>query len=269
MRYCARMNHNDSHVLNKRIRLKQPEDGFRTGLDAVLLAAACPARSGESLLDLGCGVGAAGLCVLARIKGASLSGIDIQSDHIELARENAQINSFEASFQEGDIKDFSILPSPRKRGSSAYASQDPRFRGEDRMALFDHIICNPPYQDAGEHTASPSPAKATAHTHPDDTTLLDWIKAAHRNVKPAGSLTMIHRADKTDKILQAMENRFGAVEIIPLWPKAGAPAKRVIIRALRDRKTPATLHPGLVLHMDNGDYTPAAESILRDAQPIV
>ena len=229
----------DAYVLNKRVRLKQPADGFRTGLDAVMLAAACPAKSGESVLDLGCGVGAAGLCVLTRVPGCTLTGIDIQGDHIDLARENAALNDIEGTeFQNGDIRDL-------------------------KNGRFDHVICNPPYQDSGEHTASPFTAKATAHTHDEDTGLMDWIRSAHRNVKPAGSFTLIHRADKVDQILAGMNEKFGGVTIIPLWPKAGSAAKRVIIWGLRDRKSPTHIHPGIVLHQDSGEYTAAAETILR------
>lgn len=230
------------YVLNKRVRLLQPADGFRTSLDSVMLAAACPAQKGETILDLGCGVGGAGFCVLTRVADTKLTGIDIQADHIELAAKNAALNDMEdrAMFLCADVRGF-------KEGS------------------FDHAICNPPYLDAGTHTPSPSQQKATAHGHKDaDISVKDWIDCAAARLKQGGSLTMIHRADMADKIIQGMNGRFGAVEIIPLWPRAGVAAKRVIIRALKDRKSPALLHAGIILHEADGGYTKEADAVLRE-----
>ena len=231
------MSKNIIHVLNKTLALKQPPEGFRTSIDAVLLAAACPIKEGQALLDLGCGIGTAGLCAVRRVKNIKLTGIDIQADHIEIAKENAARNELEATFKNADIATY-----------------------EAERA--DHIICNPPFLAPGTHTASPSEAKATAK---GNTNLADWIKSAHRNLKSKGSFTIIHRADHTDQIIREMGKKFGQIEIIPLWPKRGAPAKRVIIRALKDSKSPSILHPGLILHKENGDYTDEAENILRKA----
>jgi len=235
------------HVLDRRVRLLQPYDGFRTSLDSVMLAAACPAQSGDHILDMGCGVGGAGFCVLTRVADTKLTGVDIQADHIDLARQNIDLNKMHgrAEFIISDIVDISA------------------------PNMFDHVICNPPYMEAGAHTVSPSQKKAVAHGHHNETSLNNWLDAGFRALKSGGSLTMIHRADKTDKIILGLKNRFGAVEIIPLWPRAGENAKRVIIRAVKDRKTPAILHAGIILHMADGGYTPAVDAILRDMQPIV
>lgn len=235
------------HVLDKRVQLRQPPGGFITSIDAVLLASACPAKPGDHILDLGCGVGSAGLCALMRLPGTKLTGIDIQGDHIDLARENAKLNnlSARAAFQTSDIR--------------AYEG-----------GRFDHVICNPPYLESGHHSPSPKQkrAKALGHTH-DDIGLKDWLDAAHRHLKSGGSFCMIHRADRLDKIILGLGKRFGAIEIIPLWPKSGAASKRVIIRTIKDRKTPATLHSGLILHKKDGGYTRAAENILRRMQPLL
>ena len=233
-------------LLNNNIELLHPVDGLKPGLDAVMLAAACPAESGDNILDLGCGIGSAGFCVLKRIENTKLTGIDIQAEVIEFAYKNAPFNDMEerVDFKCIDIRDFEDL-------------------------AFDHVICNPPFMDAGEHTPSPSPAKATAIGFgEDDMDLKDWIDCAFRSLTGQGSLTIIHRADQVDEIIKAMGKRFGAVEIIPLWPKAGKEAKRVIVRAYKHRQSPATIHPGIVLHQDNGDYTEEAENILRNIAPI-
>lgn len=235
------------HVLDHKVRLLQPEKGFRTSLDSVFLAAGCPAVSAERVLDMGSGVGGAAFCLLWRVKGIHVTGVEIQQSHAELARHNIILNNQEghAEFVVSDIADY------------------------HSVAPYDHVICNPPYLEAGTYTPSSSEERAMALGHEGrETTLKDWVDAGFRNVKSGGSLTIIHRADMTDKIILALGKRFGAVEIIPLYPKAGQEAKRVIVRAVKDRKTPARLHAGLILHEENGVYTERADAILRDGAAI-
>ena len=232
---------NPISVLNGALQLHQIEGGFKTSIDAVLLAAACPAQGGDHILDLGCGVGSAGLCVLSRINDTRLTGLDIQSDHIDAAHKNASLNS---------ISERSVFKCIDIRNN------------ED--SGFDHVICNPPYEDAGAHLVSPNAKNATARGHLDkDITLEDWVKCAFAAVKSGGSFTIIHKAAKTQAIIRALGKSFGATEIIPLWPKAGKEAKRVIIRTIKHRKSPSRLHAGLVLHNGDGTYTDAANAILR------
>lgn len=235
------MPENSIYVLNKRVQLLQTAAGFRTSIDSVLLAAACGAKAGDHILDLGCGVGSAGFCVLWRVPDTQLTGVEIQAESYDLAVQNAALNDMvdRCEFVLSDIRAY------RGRG-------------------FHHVICNPPYLEAGTHLISPSESLARARGHGDDeTTLQDWVDMAYKALKQDGSFTMIHRADHADKIVQALGKRFGAVELIPLWPRAGVKAKRVIIRAIKGRKSGAALNPGLVLHQENGDYTAEADAVLR------
>jgi len=231
-------------VLDKRVKLLQPENGFRTSIDSVLLAASSKAGEGETLLDMGCGVGSAGLCALYCEPSLHLTGIDIQTDHIDLATQNAALNGMmeRAEFITADMREYKFEKS------------------------YHHIICNPPYLETGAHLRSPSDAKATAMGHAGDIALKDWVANAYRLLKPQGSLSMVHEAGSVDRILQAMEGHFGAVEIIPLWPKAARPAKRVIVRAVKGRKSPAIIHQGITLHQSDGGYTIEANKILRDGE---
>lgn len=234
-------------VLNKRVRLLQPPKGFRTSLDSVMLAAACPAKAIDHVLDMGAGVGGASFCLWKRVT-CHVTGIELQPEYATLAQQNIALNDAtnKAMFIQSDIREYNA------------------------ETLFDHVMCNPPYFEAGGHTVSPDALRAHALGHQDsEMTMRDWIDAGFRNLKSSGSLTMIHQASMTDDIIQALGRRFGAVEIIPLWPHAGEAAKRVIIRARKDRQTPCTLHPGLILHKPEGGYTPETEEILRDMHALM
>jgi tRNA1(Val) A37 N6-methylase TrmN6 len=267
---------NEISLLGKRVRLRQPEQGFRPGLDSVMLAAACPARPKDNILDLGCGVGSAGFCVLARVEDTVLTGVDCISDYIDCAKDNAVLNDMKdrADFFCRDIRDiqhsqtdFSSDKEQETPRSKAYASDDVTQNEGQSGRLFDHVICNPPFMDDGAHTRSPDTIRAAANGH-RGTKLEDWIKCAFNNLKSSGSLTLIHRADMIDDIILTLGKSFGATEIIPLWPKEDVPAKRVIVRTLKHRKSPASIKPGIVLHEENGDYTQRADTILRAAESL-
>ena len=239
-------------VLGQKVRLLQPaEGGFRTSLDSVMLAAACPAEDGDHVLDMGCGVGGASFCLLYRVPTAKLTGIEWEQTYLDLAVQNASLNNVtdRANFIQSDIRDYTVAGKP----------------------IYDHVMVNPPFSEAGEHLVSPDPIKAKALGHQDvDLTLDDWVKAAHRLVKSKGSFTIIYPTAGVDRVIRAMGKMFGAIEIIPFWPRVGVDSKRVIIRARKDRQTPSVIKAGLVLHNDDGDgYTAAAEVVLREAHPLV
>lgn len=230
-------------LLGGRLRLFQPRDGYRAAIDPVLLAAAVEARAGDRVLDLGCGVGAAALCLSMRVPGVAVVGLELQPDLAQLARRNLAVNGLgdRLSILEGD------LASPP---------------GELEAASFDHAMMNPPFAEEGHGPPPPHAGKAKAHVE-GEADLAAWIKAALRFLKPKGRLVLIHRADRLDDILAALAGKFGAVEIIPLWPGGDKPAKRVLVRARKGVRTPLALKPGMVLHEPGGRYSEAADRILR------
>ena len=239
---CESMN--EVYVLDKSVRLLQPENGFKSAIDAVLLAAACPVKSGQRLLDLGCGVGTVGFCVLERIK-VHVTAVDIEPAFIELGNKNNELNNKSIEFINEDIRNFS----PEQ--------------------CFDHAVCNPPFLESGTYVTSPKEKVAVARGHQDtDLSIHDWINAGAKNLLQGGSLTLIHRADALDRILVSMDQRFGDIEIIPFWPKEGSAAKRIIVRAKKGRKSPLKILPGITLHDAGGDYTNAAQAILREKAAI-
>ncbi|MCV6601886.1 MAG: methyltransferase, partial [Cohaesibacter sp.] len=203
------------------------------------LASAVPAENGQEIVELGCGTGAAALCLLNRCKDVHVVGIERNPDHVYLANQSSGLNHFSArlSVLEADVQAFHLFP-------------------EDAL-LADGVMINPPYFQGGN--TSQDRGRAAAN-HEDHVVLADWIGAASHCLKPKGHLTIIHAADRLADILQALGKGFGAIEVIPLWPKQGRDAKRVIVRAMKGRKTPLQMRAGLVLHHDDGSYTNAANA---------
>ncbi len=239
----------DDGLLDGRVRLRQPKGGYRAAIDPVFLAAAVPAESGESLLDLGCGAGAAALCLLARVPGTRVTGLDIQAELVRLAGENGRANGWGARFLPltGDV----ARPPPRLAPGS-----------------FHHLLCNPPQLVAARAQPAADPARELANRE-GAARLGDWVATALAMVRPKGTVTFIHRADRLDDLLAAFSGRAGALVVFPLWPGAGKPAKRVILRARKDAAAALRLSPGLVLHQADGSFTPAAEAILREGKGLV
>jgi len=235
-------------VLGGRVTLHQPAVGYRVAIDPILLAAACPAEPGETVVDLGCGVGTAALCLARRVADVQCIGIDLQRELVELANRNALENSLadRAHFVAGDILDR-FLP--------IYAK------------LSDHVIVNPPYLKRGAATPSGNPAKAIANME-GDADLAAWVAAAGKAVRPGGTITFIHRADRLPELLALLGGRCGGITILPLHPKAGAAARRVIVTGRLDQRLPAILLPGLVVHEADGSFSALLDRVLRDGAPL-
>jgi tRNA1(Val) A37 N6-methylase TrmN6 len=231
-------------VLGGRVILHQPALGYRAAIDPILLAAACPAERGESVIDLGCGVGTAALCLARRVPDVRCTGIDLQPELAALATRNAKENKLDdrVRFIAGDILDRTL---------PIYA------------APADHVIVNPPYLKRGTATPSGNPVKALANIE-GDADLAAWVAAAAKAVRPGGSITFIHRADRLPELLVLMGTRCGGLVVLPVHPKAGAAAHRVLVAGRLDQRLPAMLLPGLVLHEADGSFAPPLQRILRD-----
>jgi tRNA1(Val) A37 N6-methylase TrmN6 len=229
-------------LLDRRITLEQPKDGFRVAVDTVLLAAAVPAKAGERAGDFGCGVGGAMLCLGARVPGVAVTGIEIQDELVMLARNNIARNKIpKCNLIQGDVT---------------------RLTDEE---VYDHVMMNPPYHDEARHDVSSDAGKRIANTEKDGDLAL-WIGAAKRALKKMGTLTVIHRADRGEEILGHLGTVFGKMAILPVFPKAGTAPKRIIIRAYKDAQCGVVESPGLILHKDGGGYTDEAEAVLRHMQ---
>lgn len=238
----------DDAFLGGRLQVLQPRRGFRSGIDAVLLAAACPARAGERVLDVGTGAGVAALCLARRVEGVAVTGIEIQPELCALAGANAERNGLAhaVAVVEADVR----APSRALRAAGVA-------RGR-----FDHVIANPPFYEQGRARPAGDPGKARASMlGPED--LERWVRFMVSMARPGGTATLVHRADALPRILALLERRAGAVTVLPVHPRAGEPAGRVLVTGRTGSRAPFALLPGLVLHGDGEAFTPAAEAVLR------
>ena len=235
----------ETTLLRGQVKLLQPREGFHASMDTVLLAAACKVKEGQSLLDVGCGVGSAGLCVALKNKSIYLNGIDIYQENIDLARENGVLNNIAemCRFECNSLVHDAVF--------------------EDNF--FDVAITNPPYQAGGKHSPSPHEQKSLAHGEDGSgVTLKEWCKYLHKKIKQGGSMVMVHRADRLDEIIRALTERrwFGSLVIMPVHSRIGEPAKRVLVSARKERYVPIVIKPALVMHEADGSYTVEAAAIL-------
>lgn len=237
-------------LLDGRVRLHQPQAGYRAAIDPVLLAAFTAAEAGERVLDVGTGTGAAALCLAVRVPGAMVVGLEKRAEAAEFARRNAALNGVDGrvSVLEGDL----LAPPPGLVPGT-----------------FDRVMMNPPYLRAGAASVPPDAWKAAANVE-GEAGLTDWVRFAAAMLKPRGTLTMVHRADRVDEILAALHGaRFGSLTLVPLWPKAGEEARRLLLAARKGGRSPARFTAGLVLHGPDGAYSARAQRILRDMEPLI
>jgi len=231
----------EDHILGGRVSLRQPAKGYRAGVDAALLAAACDAQPGARVIEPGCGVGAVMLAAAARRPGVAFVGLERDAGALALARHNIDANGV-ADRVEALAGEVAERPS----GGAAFAA----------------ALCNPPFFDDPSRLRAPHPAKAGAWMADDG--LDAWASFLLKAVREGGTLTLIHRADRLADLLGLLQPKAGSIQIRPVHPFADAAASRVLVRAVKTGKAPLKLLPPLVLHERGGaKHTAEAEAILR------
>jgi len=237
----------DDAVLGGRVRLKQPQRGHRVGHDAILLAAAVAAAPGEHIVDLGAGVGAAGLALAARLDGVAITLVEVDADLAALAAENARRN--------GVADRVRVIALDVSAPARAYVAAGLK------PATAAGVMMNPPFNDPRRHNVSPDPRRRLAHAAAPP--LAVWVKSAARLLRPHGILTLIWRADGLPEVLSALAAGFGAVTLLPVHPRPDAAAIRILVRAEKGSRAPLAVLPGLCLNDATGKPTRATEAILR------
>ena len=238
----------DDAALGGRLRLRQPARGHRFGHDAILLAAACPARDGETGVDLGAGVGAAGLALAQRVTGLTVHLVEIDAELARLAAENAERNGLAGRVR---VHALDVGARPADFSGAGLNAQ-----------TVDRVLMNPPFYRAGHAQASPDARRRAAHVAAPGA-LATWLGTAARLLRPGGTLVLIHHADGLAEVLGLLEPAFGSVAVQPVHPKPGAAAIRVLVRAVSASRAPLAVLPGLILNGPDGRPTAEAQAVLR------
>lgn len=240
-------NFTNDYLLNKKVRILQPVDGYRASSDAVLLASLIEnIKLSDTILDVGSGTGAVSLCLAYRFPENHITGLEIQPQLADLAKQSADINNFaNLVYYQADIRQKKLPVSP---------------------CFFNHVITNPPYSE--HDRPSPNLSKALAHNH-TDFTLNEWLKFCLKMLKPFGKIYLINRVEAIDEILNTFSKRAGGIKIIPVYSKPGQQAKRILISAQKDSKAPTVICPPFYMYNSDGTYTRAADEILRKGKSLI
>ena len=231
--------------LGGRLHLYQPKRGYRAGIDPVLLAASVPAKAGQSVLDLGCGVGTAALCLGVRVPGLDLHGVERDQDYAALA----ELNGLTVT-----QADLASLPKELLQRS------------------FDHVLANPPFFDRNASTKAESHLREAAHG--EETPLADWVDAAARRAGPRGMIHFIHRMSRLPELMSLVAPRLGGVTVLPIQTRSTKEAKLFILHAQKDARADFKLLPPLILHdgpvhvADGESYTSEINEVLRNGSAL-
>lgn len=233
-------------LLGGRFEVEQPAKGYRIAVDTLLLASAVPAKTGQSVCELGCGVGGVMLALATRLKDISITGLEFQVPMAALCESNIRRNDFQDRLRvvAGDVV---TLP-------------------QEFIGAFDHVMMNPPYHDHKSHTVSAIIAKRLAHAESDDADLGVWLAQSAQCLKQDGMMSLIHRGDRLDEIIENTQKHFGRVLVKPIVSKQNAPAKRVIVRGIKEKGGDVTILPPFMLYGPDGRYSQAGEDVLRECQ---
>ena len=238
--------------LGGKIFLYQPIDGYRANTDSILLASAVEARAGQSILELGCGVGTVVFSLMARVPELKVVGVELQKRYAELATINAEYNNFKVTILECDLIS---IPSGFKNKK------------------YDYVIFNPPFYDAGGSMKLARDDKDIAKRE-QKISLDDWLDVALKRCSMNGHIVLIHQVERLGQILKRLDGNVGDIKILPISSFKGKNANRVIVKGKKGSSAPMQLLPPLFMHeICNGhksraSYTHEVESILRDGQPI-
>lgn len=231
--------------LGGKLSIRQPQKGFRAGLDSVLLGASVP-MGARQMLDLGAGAGVAALTALTHDNNLSAVLVENNAEMARLAAENILANGFS---QRAGILEISATATGAERKALGLST--------DR---FDVVIANPPFFEAG--TQAPDPARAAArHT---DGEISAWVRTAVSCAHARGEVIFIHLAQVLPQLLAAFDARMGGVSVLPIASRPGQPAGRVLVRGRKGSRAPMRLLGPLVVHGTSGNgFAEPVGAILR------
>ena len=240
------------HFLGHKLKICQPKTGYRAGVDPVLLAASIPAEANQSVLELGCGVGIASLCLKTRVRNVKVTGVEIQEKYAKIARLNSQFNNLQLEILNCDIANLPI---------------------KEKNQVFDHVVLNPPFNtDLKDYEAVNIEKRLSKIENKPN--LSGWLDIAISRCKPRGELVLIHRAERLPEILNSLSSRVGDIKVLPLASFKNQKAKRILIKGCKGSNGPLVLLPPLIMHKKVGSfrfetyYSKKMEKVLRKGKAL-
>jgi len=233
--------------LGGKLHLWQPRKGYRAGVDPVLLAASVPAVAGQTILELGCGVGAASLCLATRVPDLRLIGIELQTEYATLAQRNVAALGCNMQVVVADLR---TLPA------------------DVRQVQADQVIMNPPYYNRALGTQATDKGRDTALG--GNTALADWLTVGISRLRPKGLMSLIQRIERLPEVIAALDERVGSVIVQPISARAGSDPHLFILRAKHSGRGPFRLNAPIAMHLgdahdgDRDSYTDPINDVLRN-----
>lgn len=209
--------------------------GHRAGMDAMLLAALVADDRPIKVADLGAGAGAAGLAVASRLAKADVVLFERSAEMADYARRSIELPDNAHMAGRVSVVEADVTLTARARNDAGLIDES-----------FDHVIMNPPFNDAGDRR-TPDALKAEAHAMTDDL-FESWIRTAGAIMIPGGQLSLIARPQSIAEIIDACGRRFGGIEITAIHPREGENAVRILVTAIKGSRARLSLRAPLIMH---------------------
>ena len=207
---------------------------FCFGIDAVLLANFARIKSGAKVLDLGTGTGVIPILLTAKEKGRDWTGLEIQSDMVEMARRSTELNdiSERCHIIEGDIKNYKQLFEP---------------------SSFEAVTCNPPYMKQSSGLVNPSDNLHISR-HEVLVSLEEVIAAASYVLKSSGTFSMVHRPYRLVEIMTLMRKyHLEPKKLQMVQPSVGKEPNLILIEGVKGGGPELRVLPTFYVYDENGN----------------
>ena len=225
----------------------QSEEGFRYGIDAVLLSGFARVKPGEKVLDMGTGTGILPILLAAKTEGESFAGLEIQEKSAEMAGRSVAYNHLEGRVRivAGDIKEAGAIFGP---------------------ASFDVVVSNPPYMTGSHGLVNPNEAKAVAR-HEVLCTLEDLVRETAAVLTSRGRFYLVHRPFRLAEIMgMLMKYRLEPKRMRLVYPYVDKEPNMVLLEACKGGNPRIQVERPLIVYERPNVYTDEIREIYGDGR---
>ncbi|MCR4435006.1 MAG: tRNA1(Val) (adenine(37)-N6)-methyltransferase [Clostridiales bacterium] len=234
----------------KGLRLIQRKDGFRFGMDAVLLANFADIKKGDRVIDLGTGTGIIAVLLAGKTEAGTVVGLEIQPEVARMAERSVRLNGLEdrVKIVVGDIK---------------------KCHEYFGRAKFNVVITNPPYIPNGGGLVNPSDTKAVSR-HELKCTLEDVVAAGSGLLVPGGQFVMVHRPERIADIICLMRSfKLEPKYLRFVHPSPYKKPNLLLIKGMKGGRPELKMMAPLYIHDEKGGYSKEINEIYgREGTPI-